>query len=214
MLRGSGCRFGDWFPLTATLFVLFLLGFQTDSLFSPKKNPRHELHFWRKKKDQSLPTPDSPRLPSNSTLLLPSQLYSSLPACLPLSALFHGERNRGSAVPVRNYVPFGSALRVGQTEECRLRPDSRELLAQTSSRTCVVLPSRPCVRSHWDPIQLSRWDRGASSAPSNGHNANYKPTPLLKSPTSHLNVRMWDTMCGNDVRTIFNPLRAHLWSVA
>lgn len=105
MLRGSGCRFGDWFPLTATLFVLFLLGFQTDSLFSPKKNPRHELHFWRKKKDQSLPTPDSPRLPSNSTLLLPSQLYSSLPACLPLSALFHGERNRGSAVPVRNYAP-------------------------------------------------------------------------------------------------------------
>lgn len=35
-----------------------------------------------KKKEKSLPTPDSPRFPSNSTPLLASQLYSSLPAFL------------------------------------------------------------------------------------------------------------------------------------
>lgn len=155
---------------------------------------------------------------SPPTVLFSSQV-SCTPACLraflcPRFSTASETADLPYLCVITHRVPFSSALRVGQTEECRLRPDSRELLAQTSSRTCVVLPSRPCVRSHWDPIQLSRWDRGASSAPSNGHNANYKATPLLKSPTSHLNVRMWDIMCGNDVRTIFNPLRAHLWSVA
>lgn len=131
---------------------------------------------------------------SPPTVLFSSQV-SCTPACLraflcPRFSTASETADLPYLCVITHRVLFSSALRVGQTEECRLRPDSRELLAQTSSRTCVVLPSRPCVRSHWDPIQLSRWDRGASSAPSNGHNANYKATPLLKSPTSHLNVRM------------------------
>lgn len=172
-------------PLTATLFVLFLLGFQTDSLFSPK-NPRHELHFWRKKKTNHF------RLQihflSPPTVLFSSSQVSCTPACLraflcPRFSTASETADLPYLCVITHRVPFGSALRVGQTEECRLRPDSRELLAQTSSRTCAVLPSRPCARSHWDPIQLSRWDRGASSALSNGHNANYKPThPPAQEP--------------------------------
>lgn len=107
-------------PPTTPLFVPFLLGFQTDS-FSPPKKILYVSYIYEGKKRQI--TSDSrfpPRLPSNSTLLLSSQLYS-LPACLPLSALFHGEQRRRSAVPVRNYAPctVGSALRAGKTEECR-----------------------------------------------------------------------------------------------
>ena len=100
-------------PLNTPLFVLcfFLFFFfsvtKTDQLLP--RYPERKLHFRkkkRKKKDKSLPTPDFPRFPSNSTpLLLSSQLYSSQPVCLPLSAGFHGERHRGSAVPVRNYAP-------------------------------------------------------------------------------------------------------------
>lgn len=183
MLRKSGCRFGDWFH-SPPHFSSFFSSVSKLILFFPQKI-LDTSYISEEKKDQSLPTPDSLSLPSNSTLLLlPSQLYSSLPACLPLSALFHGERNSGSAVPVRNYAPCAVWLSsAGRTDgEMSIKAGQQRAFGSNLFQDLCCAPLPPLCQITLGSHSTLSVDRGASSAPSNGHNANYKPTPPAQEP--------------------------------
>lgn len=178
-------------PLTTPLFVPFLLGFQTDS-FSPPKKILYVSYISGGKKDKSLPTPDSPRV-SPPTALFSSQV--SCTACLRAFLCPRFSTASSTADPpylcvITHRVPLAQLCgseRQRNVDESRttesfwLKPIPR-----------LVLCSRLCARSHWDPIQLSRWDRGASLAPSDGHDANRKPASHFVIPASHLDVRMWN----------------------
>lgn len=164
-------------PLNGPLFVVFSAWF----LVSPKI--LHTRYISEEKRPITSDSRFTPSLPSDSTLLLPSQLYSSLRVFL--CPGFSTESKTADPPYLRvitHRITFGSALWTGQTEECRSRPDTRKLLSQTSSRTCASLPSRPCATSHWDPIQLSRWDGGVSSAPSYGLNISHISPPPSQEP--------------------------------
>ena len=89
----------DWFH-SVSLFVLF----------SPRKVTRfypeilNESCISEKKKTNHFRFQITPV--SLPTVLLSSQVSCCTPACLPLSADFHGKQHRGSAVSVRNYAPW------------------------------------------------------------------------------------------------------------
>ena len=178
MLRGSGCSFGLWFHSTLHFLSTFFLCFQTDQLLP--RYPERKLHFRKKEKRKTNHFRLQIPLVSPPTVLLFSSQVSCTPASLSASLCPRVSTASDTAdLPfpcvITRREPFGSAVRARQTEECRWTSDSRVLLAQTSSRTCAAFPSRLWARSHWDPIQLSRWDRGASWAPSDGHDANHQP---------------------------------------
>lgn len=135
-------------PLTAPLFVPFLLGFQTNSLFLPSKKHIQYASYISEEEDEKRRqiTSDSwfpPRLPS-SPLKSVEQA-----ACVP--SFVRGEPHRRSAVPVRNYAPcpVSSALRPGNTEECRWKQDNKPLFDSNPFQDlCRPCCSRLSVRDH------------------------------------------------------------------
>lgn len=197
-------------PLNATLFVVFSAWF----LVSP--TIQHTRYISEGKRPITSDSRFTPSLPSDSTLLLPSQLYSSLRAFL--CPGFSTARKTADPPYLRvitRRITFGSALWTGQTEECRLRPDTRELLSQTSSRTCASLPSLPCATSHWDPIQLSRWDGTVSSAPSYGLNISHTSPPPSQEP--HFPFKCQNlkySVCINDMWTVFTPPCERIYEIS
>lgn len=123
--------------------------------FSPKSWP--QLTSPTTKNRQITSDSRLPYFSSNCSPLFSSSLYYSPPAFL-CPRGFHAEKHSrcvSSRCVITHRESVGSVLRAGQEKECRWKSGSTVLLAQTSSRTCVVLPSRPCARSRWDPIQLS-----------------------------------------------------------
>ena len=158
MLRGSGCCFGLWFHSTLHFlsFVFFCFVFfsvsKTDQLLP--RYPERKLHF-RKKKEKKKTNHFRLLIPlvSPPTVLLFSSQVSCTPASPSASLCPRVSTASDTAdLPfpcvITRREPFGSAVRAGHTEECRWKSDSRVLLAQTSSRTCAVFPSRLCEPDH------------------------------------------------------------------
>lgn len=187
MLRESGRSFGN-----LRTFLSFLLGFQIVSPFLfPPQDPRHELHFWRRKKK-----------PQTNHFRLQTQPVSPQVSCTPgcVRAFLCPRRAKPRiCLHARNYAPLGSAVTAGtkrrnadegRTAEISCDSDLlQDLCRAPLPPMCQITLEIPF---NSPSLPLSLWDRGASLPPSNGRSANRPPppssppTPFLPPSTSHL----------------------------
>ena len=159
MLRGSGCCFGLWFHSTlhflSFVFFCFLFFSRFPKLISFFLDILNASYISEKKKEKKKTNHFRLLIPlvSPPTVLLFSSQVSCTPASPSASLCPRVSTASDTAdLPfpcvITRREPFGSAVRAGHTEECRWKSDSRVLLAQTSSRTCAVFPSRLCEPDH------------------------------------------------------------------
>lgn len=166
-----------WSSNSQTLWVFSRNGFAS---FPEILNATHisERKKRKERKDKSLPTPASPVSP-------PAELLSPQVTCTP--ARFPSFVRRG--FPRRNTPrirrprcvitrrgSFGW-VRADWRRNVDTRRAAESFWLKPRPGLSAVPPSRLRARPHWDPIQLSRWDRGASAAPSGGRKSELQPRP-------------------------------------
>lgn len=215
MLRGSGCCFGVWFHSPLHFLSCFCSVSKLIRFFPKILNASY---ISGKKKKRQI-TSDS-RFPP-----FPLQQYSSplksvvvlQPACRPLSAGFHGEQHRGSVVPVRNYAPWtvwlssagrtdgGMSMKVGQQSAFGSNLFQDLCCAPLPPLCQITLGSHSTLSvGPWGLFSATWWPQ-----------RKLQTRPLLLIPSFHLNVTMWNIICGNGLRTVLKArLSAYLWSVA